>query len=954
MTSAYGSQVMAEPSLELGNSDSVHSPIIVMNGHMVKDLGMTLWMPSNSFLAIVATAMATLERLILVDGSSLVYRAYHAIPGAFETSSGLPTNATYGFATMFRKVLSGRTPARGAVIFDAPGKTFRDEKYPGYKAQRPGMDDRLRRQLPWIDRVVEVHRFRTLRAPGYEADDVIGTLTRMATEAGMEVFIISGDKDFAQLISDRVRMVDTLRDAVFDSELVRKKWGVLPEHFADLLAMMGDKIDNIPGVPGIGQKGAGRLLARYGSLSRILEHAQGLKGRQRTALTEHREQALLSRELATIDRHVPLAVGLDDLTLEPPETAEVNALYKELEFYSLLSEESARSAEESARDADYAACASLDDVDALLASLPLDAPVAVFPLIDAFLPVRGRLAGLGVAPEPGRARLVPLANQDGLAKPALERLRPWLEDPARPKITYNAKFLRTTLLRHGVNLAGVVGDALLESFLIDPVKVIPHRLAQIAREYLQRTLPPAKRILGSGKRQKLFSQLTSAKLTPWACQRADAVAQAWPILRRRLEEAGLVPYFEQIELPLSWVLAAMELDGIAVDPEDLKRMGDELGRRLAGIEARIFELAGARFNVGSHQQLGKVLFEDLGLPVIKRTKSGYSTDAEVLTRLAAKHEIASHLLEHRKLAKLINTYTDVLQRAVNPHTRRIHATFQQTVSATGRLITTEPDLQRTPIRTPEGRRIRESFVPRRGWMMLSTDWSQIELRLLAHFTRDPRLIEAFATGRDVHSRTAGQLFGRDSDDVTAEQRAVGKLVNFATIYGQGATALAQTLGEDRKTAQSYIDGYFEAYQGVRAWLDRTIAEAHENGYVSTLLGRRRYIPELQSNAFMERQYGERIAANTKVQGSAADLCKIAIVAVAGRLETERLEARMLLQIHDELLFEVPPDQVERLGVLVREEMESVYPLDVPLVVDVGTGESWAAAHRGAMRTVDDR
>ena len=339
-----------------------------------------------------------------------------------------------------------------------------------------------------------------------------------------------------------------------------------------------------------------------------------------------------------------------------------------------------------------------------------------------------------------------------------------------------------------------------------------------------------------------------------------------------------------------------------------------------------------------------MLFEDLGLPVIKRTKSGYSTDAEVLARLQPKHEIASHLLEHRKLAKLINTYTDVLQRAVNPHTGRVHATFQQTVSATGRLITTEPDLQRTPIRTPEGRRIRESFVPRRGWMMLSADWSQIELRLLAHFTRDPRLTEAFATGRDVHSRTAGQLFRRDSDDVTAEQRAVGKLVNFATIYGQGATALAQTLGEDRKTAQSYIDGYFEAYQGVRAWLDRTIAEAHENGYVSTLLGRRRYIPELQSNAFMERQYGERIAANTKVQGSAADLCKIAMVAVAGRLETERLEARMLLQIHDELLFEVPPDQVERLGVLVREEMESAYPLAVPLVVDIGTGESWAAAH----------
>ncbi len=532
--------------------------------------------------------MANPERLILVDGSALSYRAYYAIPATFQTASGLPTNATYGFATMFRKVLSGRTPELGAVVFDAPGKTFRDEKYPAYKAQRPRMDDLLRRQLPSIDRVVEAHRFKVLRVFGYEADDVIGTLTGQAVEAGMEVFIISGDKDFAQLISERARMVDTLRDVVFDPELVRKKWGVVPAQFVDLLAMTGDKVDNIPGVP--------------------------------------------------------------------------------------------------------------------------------------------------------------LANADGLGKPALERLRPWLEDPARPKITHNAKFLRTTLLRHGVNLAGITGDALLESFLVEPVKVIPHRLAQISREYLQRTLPPAKRILGSGKKQRLFSQLGREELTAWACQRADTIAQAWPILRGRLDDLDLVRYFEEVELPLSWVLAAMELDGIAVDPEDLKLMGEELRGQLAGLEATIFKLAGSEFNVGSHQQLGKVLFEDLGLPVIKRTKSGYSTAADVLTRLVPKHEIASHLLEHRKLAKLINTYTDVLQREVNPATGRIHATFQQTVGATGRLITTDPDLQRTPIRTPEGKRIRKSFVPRAGWTMISADWSQIELRLLAHCTRDPLLLEAFASG----------------------------------------------------------------------------------------------------------------------------------------------------------------------------------------------------------------
>ncbi len=888
--------------------------------------------------------MANSERLILVDGSALIYRAYYAIPGTFQTSSGLPTNATYGFATMFRKVLSGKTPERGAVIFDAPGKTFRDEKYPEYKAQRPRMDDRLRAQLPHIDRVVETHRFPILRVFGYEADDVIGTLTDQAVEAGMEVFIISGDKDFAQLISDRVRMVDTLRDVVFDSDLVRKKWGVLPHHFVDLLAMMGDKIDNIPGVPGVGQKGAAGLLSRYGSLDAILEHTDELKGRQRKALEEHREQALLSRELATIDCQVPLEIGLEDLKLEPPKTAELNTLFKELEFYSLLSEDAASDAEKADQEADYSACSTLEEVDELLADLPAHEPVTVLPLIDAFAPVRGRLAGLTFCAEAGRARLVPLSNVDGLGKPAIERLRDWLEDPKRSKIAYNAKFLRTTLLRHGINLAGVIGDALLESFLVEPVKIIPHRLAQISREYLHRTLPPGKRILGAGKKQRLFSQLETDELTAWACQRADAVAQAWPILRQRLEEVDLLGYFDEVELPLSWVLAAMELDGIAVDPEDLAAMGEELREQLDGIAETIFELAGERFNIGSHKQLGEVLFDRMGLPVIKRTKSGYSTNAEVLNRLVPKHEIASHLLEHRKLAKLINTYTDVLQRAVNQHTGRIHATFQQTVGATGRLISTEPDLQRTPIRTPEGKRIRKSFVPRAGWTMISADWSQIELRLLAHCTRDPLLVEAFATGRDIHSRTAGELFGVESDDVTKEQRAVGKLVNFATIYGQGATALGQTLGVPRKTAQSYINGYFEAYQGVRTWLDRTIAEAHETGYVTTLLGRRRYIPELQSNSFMERQYGERIAANTPIQGSAADLCKIAMVAIANRLSDEGHQTRLLLQIHDELLFESPPAEVDAVCSLVREEMEGVHSLDVPLVVDVGVGDSWAAAH----------
>ena len=655
--------------------------------------------------------MATPERLILVDGSSLIYRAYYAIPASLSTAAGLPTNAIYGFATMFRKVLSGRTPERGAVIFDAPGPTFRAEKYADYKSQRPPMDDRLRQQLPWIDRVVEGHRFPLLRVPGYEADDVIGTLTRLATEAGMEVFIISGDKDFAQLISPAVRMVDTLRDVVYDPELVRKKWGVPPTHFVDLLALAGDKVDNIPGVPGIGQKGAGKLLAEYGSLDGILAHTTELKGRQRKNLEEYRDQAILSRELAIIDRHVPLELGLDDLTLEPPTAADLNTLFNELEFYSLLSEEAAGEAEKPAQAADYASCLRLADLDRLLESLPADQPVAVYPLIDAFLPVRGPLAGLAICAEPGLARWVPLAGQSGLGEGGASHLRSWLEDESRPKITHNAKNLRTALLRIGIELQGVVGDAQLESFLVEPFKVIPHRLGQITREYLQQTLPPAKRVLGAGKQQTIFSRVAAQTLMPWACQRADAVARAWPILRHRLERGGSGRLFRTDRL--ASVLGCSppwSSTAFAVDPEDLQAHGRGAdGISLRGIEETIFELAGSDASTSApSSSSARCCSRISGLPVIKRTKSGYSTNAEVLSRLAPKHEIASHLLEHRKLAKLINTYTDVLQHAVNPHTGRIHATFQQTVSATGRLITTEPDLQRTPIRTPEGKRIRQA------------------------------------------------------------------------------------------------------------------------------------------------------------------------------------------------------------------------------------------------------
>lgn len=880
------------------------------------------------------------ERIIIIDGNAVLYRAFFAIPGQLSTASGLHTNAIFGFASSFRKLLSGKTPEFGVVVFDAPGKTFREEKYPEYKAHRPSMPSELREQLEWIDRVVDANAFPLLRVPGYEADDVIGTITRLAVEAGLEVRIVSGDKDFAQLISDRddVRMLDTLRDITYDSELVRKKWGVLPHQFVDWLALVGDKSDNIPGVPGIGAKGAAQLLADYGDLDTLLAQADELRGRQRTALLEHADMARLSRELATIECHVPLEIGLDDLRLRLPEPSGLNALYKELEFYSLLAEGD-RGDELGAERSEVTVVTEPAAIDAF--GRDAEQPVAVLAIYEGHSPVRGDWVGLAVSTTSDISSYVPLTAADDRVWAAVKG---WLEDPARHKVTYNAKFLWIACKRRGIELQGVTGDVLLESFLVDPTKIIPHELDAISKEYLQRTLPKASRILGSGQSARRFGELDPPELASYAGLLVDCVGQAFPKVRALVEERGHLGYLRDVELPLSWILGQMEIEGIAVDRDDLAVLGREFAERLAAYEHKIYGCAGRSFNIASPKQLGAVLFDELGLPVIKRTKTGYSTNAEVLERLAPQHEIASLLLEHRKLAKLINTYTDVLQREINPDTGRIHATFQLTVGATGRLISTEPDLQRTPIKTPEGRRIRKAFVAKPGCRLISADWSQIELRLLAHFSGDERLVSAFRDHADVHARTAAQLFGGAPEDVTREQRGVGKLVNFSTIYGQGATALARIVGVTRKEAQRYIDDYFEAYRGVRRWLDDTIAAAHEAGYVTTLLGRRRYIPELSSNSFMERQAGERIAANTPIQGSAADICKLAMVAIANELHERKLDTKMLLQIHDELVFEAPEAEVDEVMVLVRRQMETVVPLEVPLVTDVGAGPSWADAH----------
>ncbi|MGF1511899.1 MAG: DNA polymerase I [Myxococcota bacterium] len=880
--------------------------------------------------------MSASDKLVLVDGTAMAYRAFYKLPGNLQTSEGIPTNASFGFATMFRKLFAGRKPTFGAVIFDPSGPTFRDLRYSGYKADRAPMPEPLRIQLPWIRKVVEAFNFPQHTVDGFEADDVIGTLTANARARGIEVLIVSGDKDFAQLIASDVKMLDAMREVTYDPELVRKKWGVPPGQFVDLLALLGDKIDNIPGVPGIGQKSATTLLETYGSLESILDHLEDLKPRQRGALSEHQENARLSKELATIKCDVPLPFDLEDLRLSEPEPAKLNGLFRMLEFFSLLDDADRQAVEVDDREASYRLVGAEEAAEELESQQGL---VAVEPLRGPEHPAHADLVGMAFSAQPGSAFYVSIQPGE-IPTPLIA----YLEDEARPKVVHNAKHLLLLGLARGVEIKGLVGDTMLGSFLVDPNKIIPHRLDQISKEFLQRTLRPLKRLVGSGQSQVHPRAVVADEARDFACHRADAIGSAWSEIEPRLEALNQIEHLRERDLPLSRVLARMELHGILVDREDIEMMGNEFRNQLVDLEKQAHDLAGQPFNLASTKQLSQVLFEDLKLPIVKRTKTGYSTNSEVLERLRPKHEIADVILEWRKISKLITTYTNVLHDAVHPETKRIHADFQQTASQTGRLISTDPDLQRTPIRTPEGKRIRRAFIAPPGHQILSADWSQIELRILAHVSGDPRLKESFQAREDVHRRTASELFSVPPEAITPAQRNVGKTVNFATIYGQGATALGQILGVPRKEAEAYIQRYFETYAGVRAWLDDTIRRAMETGYVETMFGRRRIIPELSSHAFMEQQAGQRIAANTPIQGSAADLCKLAMQRIDASLESSGSSARMIMQIHDELVFEVPNPEVAAVTDLVVDHMENVVKLDVPLVAEVGSGASWAEAH----------
>ena len=892
------------------------------------------------------------RRLVLIDAANCLYRAFFAPFPPLRTSDGTPTKAVYVFANMLRKLVREERPDAIAVVMDPPGGGFRREIYPAYKATRDAQPEELASQFPLARELVEAWRIPILEVPGYEADDVIATLVERAPE-DVEVVIVSTDKDLMQLVGDRVALLDTMKDKRIGPAEVEERFGVAPPQLLDVRALVGDASDNIPGVRGIGEKGAAELVREWGGLERLLEHAAQVKSKKaREALLAHCEEARLSKRLATLRRDVPLEAEPSALATLGPDREALRHLYRRLEFVRLL--------EDLEREAGPAAAAFAPEIEvevatsaaalARAAEALAGARVALVLLGD---PEEGGLvpepAGLALVGEGGRAVYAPLGRATLLAPAALpfaeaaETLRPLLAGPApSPWIARNSKRVQTLFAESGIALPLPAFDVELAAFLIDPAA--QRGTPALANAWLSRALRSFEDLAGRGAKAVPAGELAVDVVARWAAEEGAALLALAPRLAARLEADGLRPLFEDVELPLTAVLSVMEREGVRVDEKKLAELSREYDRDLAAIAGRIEALAGEPFQVNSPKQLGQILFEKLKLPVVRKTKTGYSTDEAVLEQLSVHHELPAAVLAWRRLAKLKSTYVDALPPLVDPKSGRIHPCFHQTGAATGRLSSSHPIVQNIPIRSPEGVRIREAFVPSEGRRLLSADYSQVELRIVAHYSGDESLIDAFAREEDVHRRTAAEVAGIEPAEVTDDQRARAKAINFGIIYGSSAFGIANQLGIAQAEAQQTIDRYFERYRGVRRFLDETVAEARAQGFVRTLLGRRRYLPDLSSRNRGLRQAAERMAVNTVIQGTAADLIKKAMVEVAEAIADAGLAARMILQVHDELVFEAPEAELDALGRLVKSRMESVYALRVPLRADVGSGRNWREAH----------
>ena len=853
------------------------------------------------------------QRLFLIDAFGFIFRAYHArartAAPPMRTSTGLSTEAVYIFNNMLRKLAKEHKPPYIAAVFESGAPTHRVQAFADYKANRKEMPPDLGEQIPYVRRVLEAMRIPILEYPGFEADDVIGTIARRAEQAGFEVVIVSSDKDMMQLITGRVSMLNPAKDDEwYDPVKVTEFLGVPPEQVADLFALKGDSIDNIPGAPGIGDKGAIAIIQQFGSVEAALERAAEVERKMyRESLQNNAERVRMSKRLATIDTAVPIEFSVDAVKAQPHDISLLKAAYKELEFHSLLKE---LGPGEDTRTRDYQVLDNPATVTAWLATIPTGTPAAV--AISKSAEGEFVLDTIGLAWKAGEGRAI--------AGPNLAYLKPWLEDASQPKITCDVKSALLTLDRMGIEARGFEHDVMLYAFLLDA--------------------DPSGCPLDEQARRRLDLKLGAAPE-----QHADITLEIWNLLAPAVDQRGLRELYATIELPLARVLARMERTGIRIDCEELQRLSSIMEAEIARLTQEIHTLAGKPFNIASPQQLGRVLFEDLKLPAPVKYGKGktISTAADVLEELAADHEIVRKVLDYRQLTKLKGTYVDALPALLDPHTNRLHTSFNQTGAATGRLSSSNPNLQNIPIRTELGREIRAAFVPRAGWKLLVADYSQIELRLLAHMSGDELLLEAFRNGEDIHTRTASEVLGVPPLMVTPEARRSAKAVNFGIVYGISPFGLAGQLGISRGEAEKYIKNYFARYTGVRRFLDETIAEVRKTGITRTLFGRERPIPDINSRNPNARGFAERTAVNTPLQGTAADLIKLAMVRIDAALETGGYQSAMLLQVHDELVFECPPEEVERLSALVKREMETVRQLSVPLLVDIGVGDNWRDA-----------
>ena len=911
------------------------------------------------------------KRLFLLDGSALAYRSYFAfIRAPLINSKGINTGGAFGFTNTLLKILRDERPDYIACLFDTSAPTFRHKAFKEYKATREKMPDDLVDQLPAIRSIVEAFHIPLIEIEGFEADDLMGTFTVQAENAGIETFLVTGDKDMMQLVSENVKMY-TLSKGGSGSETeivgpreVQEKWGVRPDQIVDLLGLMGDHSDNVPGVPGIGPKTAQELIEQFGSMESLYAGLESVKrDAVRERLKTNRALAMLSRELITLRRDVPVRVSIEDLKFREIDRARIVPLFQELEFNKFLQE--LPSLGGTAAQPAGRVCRIVqkeEDLDALIREL---ASVPMFVLdteTTSLLAMSAEIVGLSFSWEEGEAVYIPLLlpedhfSGDLFSSPkgeqgrtALQKLKPVLENPRIRKCGQNIKYDMLVLRRHGVDVQGVDFDTMVAAYLINP-SARAFGIDALALEFLNLQKIPTKSLIGSGSKQISMAEVELEKIAEYACEDAEVALRLRSFFEPKLEENGVSPLFRDVEIPLIRVLVEMEENGVSLDLDLLGKMSRDMDRDLEQLRNKIHELAGEPFNINSTQQLGKILFEKLkihetaGWKRPKKTKTGYATDVSVLEALSG-HPLPKALLDYRQLQKLKSTYIDSLPQLVNPRTSRVHASFNQAVAATGRLSSSDPNLQNIPIRTELGREIRKAFVPaEKGWKILSADYNQIELRIMAHLSGDETLTESFRQGEDVHRRTASEVFGFASDQVTPELRRQAKTINFGILYGMGPFGLAQRLGISNEEAQNIITAYFARYPKVNEFIAGTIASAHKHGFVTTLLNRRRYLPEIRSDNRNIREFGERTAVNTPIQGTAADLIKLAMIRIADRLRKDSWKTKMILQIHDELVFETPDSEIEKLSAMVKKEMEGAISLSVPVKVDVGVGANWFEAH----------